>query len=122
VLLNVRPGDGGDVGQNLAAQAMTDLAEHASLGVRQLQPTVQLRLEDAVLSRQVLVPRQQRLVHRPRHVGRDTHPIHTEPHAPTLDDGVTGRPQNRTGPRLSTAMLTPAWALGFRPFARRRSR
>ena len=29
----VRPGDGGNVRQNLATQAMTDLAEHASLGV-----------------------------------------------------------------------------------------
>jgi len=61
----VRPGDGGDVGQNLAAQAMTDLAEHASLRVRQLRPTIQLRLEDAVLGRQILVPRRQLLIHRP---------------------------------------------------------
>src|SRR5882757_1499060 len=43
----VGPGYGRDVGENLAAQAMTDLAEHASLGVRKLQPTIQLHLEDA---------------------------------------------------------------------------
>ncbi len=67
---------GGDVGQNLATQAMTDLAQHASLGVRELQPTFQLRLEDAVLGSQVFVPRQQLLVHRPRHVGQDARPIH----------------------------------------------
>jgi hypothetical protein len=66
----VRPGDRGDVGQSLAAQAMTDLAQHASLGVRQFQSTFQLRLEDAVLGGQILVPPQQLLVHRPRHVGR----------------------------------------------------
>lgn len=72
----VRLSYGGDVGQNLATQAMTDLAEHASLGVRQLQPTVQLRLEDAVLRGQVFVRRQQLLIHRPRHVGQDTRPFH----------------------------------------------
>ena len=37
------------VGKNLAAQPRTDLAEHGSLGVRKLQPTIQLHLEDAVL-------------------------------------------------------------------------
>jgi hypothetical protein len=65
----VRPGYGRDVGENLAAQPMTDLAEHAPLGVRKLQPTNQLRLEDAVLGGQIFIPRQQLLVHRPRHVG-----------------------------------------------------
>jgi hypothetical protein len=34
----VRPGYGGDAGENFAAQAMTDLAERTSLGVRELQP------------------------------------------------------------------------------------
>jgi hypothetical protein len=29
---------------------MTDLAKRASLGIREFQPTFQLRLEDAVLS------------------------------------------------------------------------
>jgi hypothetical protein len=52
----LRPGYGGDVGKNLAAQPMTDLAEHASLGVRELQTTFQLHLEDAVLGNQVFVP------------------------------------------------------------------
>ena len=66
----------GDIGQNLAAQPMTDLAEHASLGVRKLEPTIQLHLEDAVLGGQIFVPRQQLLMHRPRHVGQDARPIH----------------------------------------------
>jgi hypothetical protein len=75
----VRPSDGGDVGQNLAAQAMTDLAQHASLGIRQPRPAIQFRLEDAVLGGQVFVPRQQLRIHRPRHVGQDTRPIHKRP-------------------------------------------
>jgi hypothetical protein len=35
----VRSGYGGDVGKNPAAQAMADLAEHLSLGIRKPQPT-----------------------------------------------------------------------------------
>ncbi len=46
---SVRPGYGGDVGENLAAQAMTDLTECASLGLRELQSHFQLGLHDAVL-------------------------------------------------------------------------
>ena len=90
----VRPGYGRDVGESLAAQPMTDLAEHASLGVRKLQPTSQLHLEDAVLGGQIFVPRQQLLVHRPRHVGQDARPIHNRP-LPNTDprDGIIGRPQ-----------------------------
>jgi hypothetical protein len=45
---SVRPGYGSDVDENLAAQPMTDLAERASLGVRELQSTPQLSLHDAV--------------------------------------------------------------------------
>src|ERR1700730_4648516 len=62
-----------------AAQPMTDLAERLSLGVREFQPPPQLRLEDAVLGRQVFIPRQQLLVHRPGHVGQDARPIHCRP-------------------------------------------
>ena len=62
----VRLDYGGDVGQNLAAQAMTDIAQHASLGVRQLQPPFQLGFHDAAFGGQVFVPSQQFLVHRPR--------------------------------------------------------
>src|SRR5207244_4908397 len=38
----VRPGDIGYLAENLAAQSMTDLAERGSLGVRELQPPLQL--------------------------------------------------------------------------------
>jgi hypothetical protein len=79
----VWPGYGGDVGKSLAAQPMTDLTEHPSLGVRKLQPTIQLYLENAVLGGQVFVPRQQFLVHRPRHVGQDARPIHLIAPCPT---------------------------------------
>jgi hypothetical protein len=75
----VRSGYGGDVGQNLAAQTMTDLAQRPSLAVRQPQPTFQVGLEDAVLDGKILVPRQQFLVHRPRHVGQHARPIHSLP-------------------------------------------
>ena len=75
----VRPGYGRDIGESLAAQPMTDLAERLSLGVREFQPPPQLRLEDAVLGRQVFIPRQQLLVHRPGHVGQDARPIHCRP-------------------------------------------
>src|SRR5207244_987409 len=45
---SVRPGDIRNLGENLAAQAMTNLGERGSLGVRELQPSVQLSLQDAI--------------------------------------------------------------------------
>jgi hypothetical protein len=91
---SVRSRYGGDVGKHLAAEPMTDLTEHAALGVRELQPTAQLRLEDAVLSGQIFVPRQQLLVHLPRHVSQDARPIHYRP-LPYTDprDGIMDRRQ-----------------------------
>jgi hypothetical protein len=61
----IRPRHDGDVGKNPPAQPMTDLAESASLDFRELETTFQLHLDDAVLRGQILVPRQQLLVHRP---------------------------------------------------------
>jgi len=58
-------GDGCYLGENLAAHAMTNFAERGSLGTRQLQPTFQLGLQDAVFGSQIFVSRQQLLVHRP---------------------------------------------------------
>ena len=55
---------------------MTDLAERGSLGVRELQPSFELGLQDAVFGGQILVPCQQLLIHRPRDVGQDARPIH----------------------------------------------
>jgi hypothetical protein len=40
--------DGEPKMKGLAAQAMTDLPEHGSLGVRELQSPIQLALQDAV--------------------------------------------------------------------------
>jgi hypothetical protein len=48
----VRPGDGCDLGENLATQAMTNLAERGSLGVRENHSAFQ-RLSDAVFGRQI---------------------------------------------------------------------
>jgi len=68
-----------DLGKEFAAQAMTDLAKRDSLGVRELQPPFQLRLQNAVFGGQIFVPRQQLLVHRPGDVGQDARPIHKRP-------------------------------------------
>ena len=86
----VRPGHVGDVGENLAAQSMTDLAERASLGVRKLQPSIQLGLQDAIFGGQIFVPRQQLLVHCPRHVGQDARKLHESP-LPLLPANPDGR-------------------------------
>jgi hypothetical protein len=62
---SVGSGYGRDVGESLAAWPITDLAEHASLGVRELQPTFQLRLDDVVLGGQIFTPGRQLLIHVP---------------------------------------------------------
>ena len=62
--------------------------------------TIKVREPDDVwrrTGRQISVPRQQLLVHRPRHIGQDARPIHNCPPAPTLDDVVTGLVENCTG-------------------------
>ena len=84
-----------DLGKNLAAQAMTDLAERGSLDVRELQPPVQLGLQDAVFGGQIFVPRQQLLVHRPGDVGQDARPIHNGPLTPIVRD-IIDRPKKCT--------------------------
>ena len=52
---------------------------NSRLGVGQLLSTFQLGLHDAVFGRQVFVPRQQLLVHRPRHVSQDARLIRKRP-------------------------------------------
>jgi len=73
---------------------MTDLAERGSLGVRELQPPVQLGLQDAVFGGEIFVPHKQLLVHHPGYVGQDARPIHNGPLTPTDRDGVIDRPKN----------------------------
>jgi hypothetical protein len=102
----VRSGYSGDVGENLAAQAMTDLAERASLGVRELQPTCQLRLDDAVLGGQIFIPGQQLLIHCSRYVGQDTRPIHNRPLPRPSAKGVVDYLTNCTGPPPDTDLPT----------------
>jgi hypothetical protein len=82
----VLPRDSRDLGKGLAAQAMTDLPEHSSLGVRELQSPIQPTLQDAVFRGQIFVPRQQLLIHRPGNVGKDVRPIHNGPLAPTVPE------------------------------------
>src|SRR5271157_2181958 len=59
----VRPRHIGHLGEDLAAQAMTDLGQCGSLGVRELQPPFQLGLQDPIFGDQIFAPRQQLLVH-----------------------------------------------------------
>ena len=46
------------------------------LGVRELEPSFQRGLQDALFGGQIFVPRQQLLIHRPSDVGQDARPIH----------------------------------------------
>src|SRR5215813_1743236 len=65
-----------DLGEGVTAQAMSDLTERGSLGVREFEPSFQLVLQDAVFGGQIFVPRHEFLIHRPRDVGQDARPIH----------------------------------------------
>ena len=56
---------------------MTDLTERGSLGGRELQPPLQLGLQDAIFGGQIFDPRQQLLVHHPRDEGQNACPIHS---------------------------------------------
>jgi hypothetical protein len=73
----VRPGYIRHLGENLAARSMTDLAKRGSPGVRELEPPLQLGIQDAIFSRQIFLPRQQLQVHYPRDVGEDARSIHS---------------------------------------------
>ena len=73
------------LGENLAAQAMTDLTQRGSLGVGELQSPFRVDLQDAIFGGQIFDPRQQLLVHHASHVGQDARPIHSSrPHAPSV--------------------------------------
>jgi hypothetical protein len=73
----IRPGHSRHLGEGLAAQSMADLSQHSSLGVRQLQPPLQLGLQDLIFGGQIFGSRKQFLVHRPRDVSQDARPIHS---------------------------------------------
>ena len=53
-------------------------------------------LQNAIFGGQILVLRQQLLVHRPGDVGQDVRPIHNGPLAPTVRRGVIDRPQKKS--------------------------
>jgi uncharacterized ParB-like nuclease family protein len=74
--------DGCDLGENLATQAMTNLAERGSLGENRIlkdQLKGRLMLSDGG---QIFVPGQQLLVHRSCDVGQDACPTHNGLFAP----------------------------------------
>jgi hypothetical protein len=65
---------------------MSDLGQCGSLGVRELQPPLQLRFQGAIFSGQILDARQQLLVHHPRDEGQDARPIHSSSTASRIRD------------------------------------
>ena len=96
---------------------------NSRLGVEQLLSTLQLGLHDAVFGRQVFVPRQHLLVHRPRPVSQDARPIHKRPlpcpalPCPVLTSETATPAVGRTVPvRLWHCQIDPACLAGSRPF------
>src|ERR1700704_6090636 len=106
----VRPRHIGHLGEDLAAQAMTDLGQCGSLGVRELQPPFQLGLQDPIFGDQIFAPRRQLLVHHPRDEGQDARPIHSSSTASRL---ATVCSKNRSQRHL--ARLTPEWERSIAP-------
>jgi hypothetical protein len=92
-----------DLGENLATQAMTNLAERGSLGVREHKSAFQVVFQDAVFGGQIFVPGQQLLVHRPCDVGQDAGPMHNGLVAPIPVVAISPQKMYRTA--SCTAML-----------------
>jgi hypothetical protein len=72
---------------------MANFAQLRSLGVRELQPPVQLAPQDSVFCGQILIPQQQLLIHRPRDEGQNACPLHKFPRLPLIRNGLH-RPKN----------------------------
>src|SRR3974390_974714 len=72
----VRPRHKGPLREKLAPQPMTELAQFGSLSVRELQPPLQLGLQNAIFGGQIFEACQQLLIHQPGDEGRDARPIH----------------------------------------------
>jgi hypothetical protein len=58
---------------------MPDFTKRGALGVRELQASVLLGFQNAVLGAQIFIPRQQFLLHRPSDVGQHACPIRGNP-------------------------------------------
>ena len=70
--------------------------------------TEQDQLRQALLGRQIFVPRQQLVVHRPRHICKDARPIRNRPlPCPAHSNGITSRPQIIPG-HLTNRYPTPS--------------
>src|SRR6195256_3707121 len=97
----------GYLAENLAAQSMTDLAERGSLGVRELQLSFQLGLQDPIFGGQIFVPRQQLLVHHPCDEGQDARPMHSS--STPADSRLTAPKKNRS--QRHPARLRREWTI-----------
>src|SRR5215469_259791 len=65
-------GHAGHLLQSFAPESLADLRKRASLRIRQAQPGWQMRPQDSILRRQVLVLEEQFLVHQPRYKRQET--------------------------------------------------
>jgi hypothetical protein len=61
---SVRLGNGRELFQRLLAELLADLSQYFAIAVRQVQPTVDLLAEEAVLSYQILVAQPELFVNR----------------------------------------------------------
>jgi hypothetical protein len=61
---------------------MTELAQFGSLSARELQPSLQLGLQNAIFGAQIFKPCQQLLIHQPGDKGQDARPIHSSSRQP----------------------------------------
>src|SRR6516225_5565455 len=68
-------GHAGHLLQSFASESLADLRKRASLRIRQAQPCGQVRSQNSILCRQVLVLEEQFLVHQPRYIRQQTSPL-----------------------------------------------
>jgi ABC transporter substrate binding protein len=102
--------------QSDAVSTTTARSQRSALGVRQLQPPLQLGLQDAIFGGQIFDPRQQLLVHRPRDVGQDARPIHS-PSAAADSQLIAPRNRSQRQPaRLHWESTTHRLFYGFKFF------
>jgi hypothetical protein len=71
----IRFGDAGDFQEGFPPQTLGNPSQGRPLGIGQLQSPFDLRFEDVILSRQVLVPQEQLLVDGTRHISQQLKPI-----------------------------------------------
>ena len=70
----VSGGDAGDLFQSFTAQSFANFGERGPLRIRQTQPSRQMRSQNAVRRRQILVLQEQLLVYEPSYIGQQARP------------------------------------------------